>query len=238
MKLDVLAFAAHPDDVELACSGTMAKLKAQGKKTGIIDLTRGELGTRGTAEIRDQEAAASAKILGLDVRENLRFRDGFFVNDEAHQIPVIQMLRKYQPEIILINAPFDRHPDHGKGSSLVRDAAFLSGLRRISTTLDGEEQQPWRPQKVFKYIQDFYIDPSFVVDISDHWETKMASIRAFASQFHDPSSEEPTTYISSPKFLRYVESRAMEFGHRIRAEYGEGFISETPVKVDDMFTLI
>ncbi len=238
MKLDVLAFAAHPDDVELACSGTVAKLKSQGKKVGIIDLTRGELGTRGTAEIRDQEAAASAKILGLDARENLRFRDGFFVEDEAHQIPVIQMLRKYQPEIILINAPHDRHPDHGKGSSLVRNAAFLSGLRRIETTLDGEAQQPWRPVKVFKYIQDFYLEPSFVVDISAHWETKMAAIKAFGSQFHDPNSDEPATYISSPEFFRYIESRAIEFGHRIRSKYGEGFISETIPKVDDLFSLI
>ncbi len=238
MKLDVLAFGAHPDDVELSCSGTISKLKAQGKKVGIIDLTRGELGTRGTAEIRDREAAASARILGLEVRENLGFRDGFFVEDEVHQIPVIKVLRKYQPEIILINAPHDRHPDHAKGSGLVRNAAFLSGLRRIKTTSDGEIQQPWHPKKIFKYIQDFYLEPSFVFDISEHWETKMAAIRAFASQFYDPDSDEPSTYISSPNFLKYLESRCREFGHRIRTTYGEGFVSETIPKVDDLFSLI
>lgn len=238
MKLDILAFAAHPDDAELACSGTLAKMKSLGKKVGIVDLTRGELGTRGTAEIRDQEAAASAKILKLDARENLGFRDGFFVNDEVHQIRIIEMLRKYQPEVILINAPQDRHPDHGKGSILVREAAFLSGLRRVPTSIGGEPQQPWRPKKVFKYIQDYYLEPSFVVDISDTWEIKLASIRAFSSQFFDANSKDPSTYISSPKFMRYIEARAMEFGHRIGVEYGEGFISETPIKVNDISSLI
>ena len=238
MKLDILAFAAHPDDVELACSGTIAKMQRQGKKVGIIDLTRGELGTRGTAEIRDQEAAASAKILKLDVRENLGFRDGFFVNDEIHQLRVIEMIRKYQPEVILINAPTDRHPDHGKGSQLLRDSAFLSGLRRIPTAINGEPQTPWRPKKTFKYIQDYYLQPSFVIDISDTWEIKMEAIKAFASQFFDPNSKDPSTYISSPRFMRYIESRAQEFGHRIGVEYGEGFISETPIKVNDMLDLV
>lgn len=238
MKIDVLAFAAHPDDAELACSGTLSLLKAQGKTTGIIDLTRGELGTRGTPEIRDAEAAASAKILGLDVRENLGFRDGFFRNDEEHQLAVIRIIRKYRPEIALINAPFDRHPDHGRGSILLREAAFLSGLRMIKTELDGVEQEAWRPKKVYKYIQDHRLEPSFVVNISDHFETKMASIRAFSSQFFDPTSDEPDTYISSPAFMQSVEARAKDMGQQIGVAYGEGFIAERVVKVDDLFSLI
>lgn len=234
MKINVLAFAAHPDDAELACSGTLALCKAQGKTTGVIDLTRGELGTRGTADIRDQEAAASAKILGLDVRENLGFRDGFFKIDDTHQLRIVEILRKYQPDVILINAPFDRHPDHGRGSDLVRHSAFLAGLRRIPTSLEGVPQAPWRPKKVYKYIQDHLLQPSFVVDISAHYETKMESIRAFKSQFFDPNSSEPNTYISSPMFMQAVEARAKEMGHLIGAQYGEGFISERPLRVDDL----
>jgi len=234
MKIDVLAFAAHPDDVELACSGTMALCKAQGKTTGIIDLTRGELGTRGTPEIRTQEAAAAAKIMGLDVRENLGFRDGFFRIDDAHQLEIIKVLRRYQPDVILINAPLDRHPDHGRGSDLVRHSAFLSGLRRVPTSWDGIPQDPWRPAKVYKYIQDYYLKPSFVVDISAHFETKMEAMMAFKSQFHNPDSDEPATYISSPEFLRSIESRAKEFGHLIGVDYGEGFISERPLKIRDL----
>lgn len=238
MKLDILAFAAHPDDVELACSGTIAKMKALGYSVGIIDLTRGELGTRGSAEIRDQEAAASAKILKLDARENLGFRDGFFTVDETHKMRVIEVLRKYQPEIILINAPSDRHPDHGKGSLLLRDAAFLSGLRRVPTALNGIPQEPWRPKQVFKYIQDFYLEPSFVVDITDTMDTKIASIRAFSSQFFDPQSEEPETPISRPDFMEFIEARAREFGRRGGVKFGEGFITEKSPRIDDLMDLI
>ena len=234
MKINVLAFAAHPDDAELACSGTLALCKAQGKTTGIIDLTRGELGTRGTADIRDQEAADSAKVLGLDVRENLGFRDGFFKIDDSHQLRIVEILRKYQPDVILINAPFDRHPDHGRGSDLVRHSAFLAGLRRVPTSMDGVPQSPWRPKKVYKYIQDHLLQPSFVVDISAHYATKMESIRAFKSQFFDPNSSEPNTYISSPMFMQAVEARAKEMGHLIGVQYGEGFISERPLRINDL----
>jgi len=238
MKLDVLAFAAHPDDVELACSGTIAKLKSQGYAVGIIDLTRGELGTRGSAEIRDQEAAASAKILQLDVRENLGFRDGFFEDDEIHRMRIVEKLRLYQPEIILINAPEDRHPDHGKGSKLVRDAAFLSGLRRVPTSLDGLPQEAWRPKQVFKYIQDYYLEPSFVVDITDTMDTKLASIRAFASQFFTGDANGPQTPISTPDFMDFIQARAREFGRLGGVKYGEGFITEKSPRIDDLMKLV
>lgn len=234
MKLDVLAFGAHPDDIELACCGTLMKMKAQGKRIGAVDLTRGELGTRGTAELRDQEAAAAAKILGLDVRENLRFRDGFFAHDEAHQLAIIRMIRKYQPEVVLVNAPVDRHPDHGRGSQLVRDAAYLAGLRRIETELDGAAQAAARPKKVFRYVQDQLLQPSFVVDITDFFDRKMEAIKAYGSQFFDPKSDEPMTYISSQNYLDQIEARAMTMGHMIGVRYGEGFIAEKPLRVEDL----
>ncbi len=237
-KLDILAIAAHPDDAELSCSGTLLKMASQGKKIGILDLTRGELGTRGTPEIRDQEAAASAKILGLSVRENLAYKDGFFLNDEQHQRGIIQMIRRFRPEIVLINAPYDRHPDHGKGSTLARDAAFLSGLRRIETTYNGVAQAAWRPAKVWKYIQDQLIVPDFVVDITPFFDQKLASIAAFSSQFFDPNSDEPATYISSQDFMGFVRSRASEMGHLIGATYGEGFVTEKPLRVDDLMAHI
>lgn len=233
-KLDVLIFAAHPDDAELGCGGTIAKLVAQGRKVGIADLTRGELGTRGTPEIRDQEAAASAKILGLTARVNLNLRDGFFLNDEAHQIELIKAIRRFRPDILLINAPYDRHPDHGKGSQLARDAAFLSGLRRIETEWEGSPQSEWRPAKVWKYIQDQLIIPDFVVDVTPHFETKMAAIKAFSSQFYNPESDEPETYISSRGFLDQIQARLKEMGHLIGVQYGEGFVSEKPLRVEDM----
>lgn len=230
MKLDLLAFGVHPDDVELSCSGVLALEKANGKKTGIIDLTRGELGTRGTAEIRDQEAAAAAQILKVDIRENLRMRDGFFTNDEAHQRAIIQAIRTYQPEIVFCNAPEDRHPDHGRSSQLVEDAAFLSGLRRIETfTKDGKPQDPWRPKYVFHYIQDRYLEPDFIIDISSVFETKLASIRAYGTQFHNPSLQEPQTYISTPDFLEGVIARSKMFGKMIGTAYGEGFISRKKI---------
>lgn len=237
MKLDLLVFAAHPDDAELACSGTILKAVADGKKVGIIDLTRGELGTRGTAAIRDEEAAAAAKILGLTVRENLGMRDGFFKNDEAHQIRVIEVIRKYQPEIILCNAIDDRHPDHGRAGQLVNDAVFLSGLPKIVTVLSGKEQQPWRPRLLLHYIQDRYLKPDILVDITDFWEQKVASIRAFKSQFYDPKSGEPETYISSPEFLKGVEARAREFGKSTHTTYAEGFTSRKLLGVESLFEL-
>lgn len=238
MKLDILAFGAHPDDVELGCSGTLLKMKAQGKKIGVVDLTRGELGSRGSAELRDEEAAAASKILGLDVRENLRFRDGFFRNDEEHQLAIVQVIRKYRPEVVLCNAHFDRHPDHGRGSIVVRDAAFLAGLRKVETMLDGRPQTEWRPKKVFQYIQDHLLAPGFVVDISDHIEGKIASIQAYGSQFYNPDRQEgePETYISGQGFFEQVKARAREMGHLIGVDHGEGFIAERPLRVEDLLS--
>jgi N-acetylglucosamine malate deacetylase 1 len=233
-KIDVLAFAAHPDDAELGCSGTLLKMKAQGKTIGIVDLTRGELGTRGSIEIRAKEAAHAADILDLDVRINLGLADGFFRNDEVHQRAIIVAIRRFQPEVILINAPTDRHPDHGRGSELVRDAAFLAGLGKIETEFEGQPQVAWRPKKVWKYIQDHLIFPDFVVEITPFIESKMASIQAFSSQFYNPNSDEPETYISSQNFLEQVRARAREMGHLIGAAYGEGFITEKPLRVEDL----
>lgn len=222
MKLDILVMAAHPDDAELSCSGTILKHIAAGKKVGIVDFTRGELGTRGTPEIRLQESADATKILGLHARENLGIRDGFFRNDEETQLKLIGIIRKYQPDIVLANALEDRHPDHGKGAQLAIDACFLSGLRQIKTG----DLSSWRPEQVYHYIQDRYLEPNFVVDISAHWDLKEAAIRAFKSQFFDPSSVEPTSYITSPDFLNFIQARAMEMGHKIGVKYGEGFQSQ------------
>ena len=226
MKLDILAFGAHPDDIELGCAGTLLVEKLNGKKIGIIDLTRGELGTRGTAEIREQEAADGAKILGVDVRENLEFADGFFINDETHQRRIIQIIRKYQPEVILCNAPEDRHPDHGKASQLVEDALFLSGLRKIETYDGTELQKVWRPTYLFNYIQDRYLKPDFVIDISAVMEQKIASIRAYKTQFDNADMNEPQTYISTPDFLDSIIYRAKMFGKMIGVQYAEGYISK------------
>ena len=196
-KLDILVIAAHPDDAELGCSGTIAAHIAKGFKVGIVDLTHGEMGTRGTPEIRLQEAEEAGRILGLSARENLGFKDIYFKDDEAHQLELIKVIRKYQPEIVLANAITDRHPDHGKGASLASNACFMSGLRKIETELDGELQKAWRPKFVYHYIQNNYIQPDFIVDISAHWDIKVASIMAFKSQFYDPSSQEPASFISS-----------------------------------------
>ncbi|AWL08968.1 hypothetical protein HME7025_01105 [Aquirufa nivalisilvae] len=227
MKLDILVMAAHPDDAELACSGTIASQIQQGKKVGIVDFTRGELGTRGTPEIRIAESAASTAILGIHARENLGIRDGFFRNDEESQLKLIQVIRKYQPDIVLANALEDRHPDHGKGAQLAIDACFLSGLRKIETQDEqGNAQTAWRPKHVFHYIQDRYLTPDFVIDISAHWDVKEQSIRAFKSQFFDPNSTEPDSYISSPDFLEFIRARSMEMGHKIGVKYGEGYQSQ------------
>jgi bacillithiol biosynthesis deacetylase BshB1 len=237
MKLDILVFAVHPDDAELGCSGTILKHIAMGKKVGLVDFTRGELGTRGTAETRDLEAADAANILGLHVRENLRFKDGFFKNDEAHQLEVIRMVRKYQPEIILTNALHDRHPDHGRASALANDAIFLSGLMKIDTLLNGEKQQAWRPRLVLQYIQDRYIKPDVIIDISDFMGKKLEVIKAFKSQFYSENNQEPQTYISTPEFLETVVARAQEMGKNISAKFGEGFTSPKLLGVDNLFDL-
>ncbi|MEY4551872.1 MAG: bacillithiol biosynthesis deacetylase BshB1 [Bacteroidota bacterium] len=226
MKLDILAFGVHPDDVELGCAGTIMAAIDQGKKVGIVDLTRGELGTRGTPTTRTQEAAAAAKIMGVDVRENLDMADGFFVNDEAHQRKIIALIRKYQPDVILANAPEDRHPDHGRSAKLVSDAAFLSGLRKVETIHDGATQQAWRPAYTFHYIQDRFIQPSFVIDITKYMDRKIEAVLAYGTQFNSADTSEPQTYISSPQFLETVKARALMLGKRIGVGYAEGYITE------------
>ena len=238
MKLDILAFGVHPDDVELGCSGTIIAAIFEGKKVGIIDLTQGELGTRGTIEIRVSEAADAAKIMGVSVRENLKMADGFFQNDEAHQRLVITAIRKYQPEIILCNAPEDRHPDHGRSAKLVADAAFLSGLRKIITDDNGEFQDAWRPKYIFHYIQDRFMQPSFVIDITAHHDKKIEAILAYKTQFNSPSNDEPQTYISSPQFLETVKARAMMLGKRIGVAYAEGYYTEKTVGINSFDAFI
>jgi bacillithiol biosynthesis deacetylase BshB1 len=237
MKLDILAFGAHPDDVELGCSGTIAKEISLGKKVGVIDLTRGELGTRGSVEIRNSEAAKAGSILDISVRENLDLRDGFFQNDEASQLKVIEMIRKYQPEIVLCNAIKDRHIDHGKGSKLVSDACFLSGLRRIETEIDGVSQNAWRPKVVYHYIQWEPISPDFVVDISGFMDKKMDSILAYGSQFFDPNSKEPESPITSKNFLDSVKYRAQDLGRLVGVDYAEGFTVERYLAVNSLADL-
>ena len=238
MKLDILAFGAHPDDVELGCGGTLAKEITLGKKVGIVDLTRGELGTRGSAEIRDAEAAAAAQVLGVHVRENLQFRDGFFVNDEWHQIEIIKMIRKYRPEIVICNAIDDRHIDHAKGSKLVSDACFLSGLRRIETQVDGVGQEAWRPKLVYHYIQWKNIEPDFVVDITGYMDKKLEAVMAYSSQFYDPNSNEPISPIASKNFLDSITYRAQDLGRLVFKDYAEGFTVERYVAVNSLADLV
>lgn len=231
--------AAHPDDAEISCAGTIARHVAMGHKVGIVDFTKGELGTRGTVAIRAAEAAASASILGVSVRENLGLKDGFFQNDQTHQLSVIQAIRKFQPTIVLANAVYDRHIDHGKGASLAYDACFLSGLIRIETfDAENKRQAPWRPAVVYHYIQSLYIEPNFIVDISDYWQKKVEALKAFKSQFYDPQSDEKDTYISSPGFLRMVEARAMDWGYAIGTKYGEGFTTRRYPGVKSLLDLL
>lgn len=240
MKLDILVFGAHPDDAELGAGATIAKEVSRGKKVGIIDLTRGELGTRGTAEIRDREAARAAEILGIAVRENMEFRDGFFQNDPEHQLAIVRQIRRFRPDVVLCNAVEDRHIDHGRGSSLVSDACFLSGLVKIDTRLEGEEawQEPWRPLQVYHYIQWKNLKPDFAVDVTGFIEKKMEAIRAYDSQFYDPESDEPNTPISSENFLDSVTYRARDLGRLIGVGYAEGFTAERCVSVRDLDALI
>lgn len=238
MKLDILVLAAHPDDAELGCGGTIAKHTSLGHKVGIVDLTQGELGTRGTPELRGQEASVSAKILGVAVRENLALPDGFFRNDPESQLVVVRAIRTYQPRIILANAVNDRHIDHGRAASLAYEASFLSGLAKIeSHSREGKRQLPWRPETVYHYVQSNFITPDFIVDISAEWETKIKAVKAFGSQFFNPDSEEPETYISKPGFLKMLEARAVEYGHAIGATHGEGFTVRRFIGVENLFSL-
>lgn len=241
MKLDILAIGVHPDDVELGCSGTILNEVGKGKTVGIVDLTQGELGTRGTIDTRYKEAAAAAKILKVSIRENLKMRDGFFVNDEMHQLKLIQAIRTYRPEIVLGNALYDRHPDHGRAGHLIEDACFLSGLAKVETRgKDGELQERWRPRYVLHYIQDWYHEPQFVIDISDVFEQRMKAIEAYSTQFYnaDLASEGSQTYISSPDFLDSVIARARMLGKKIGVKFGEGFTSEKQIGLKSLDSLI
>lgn len=238
MKLAILAIGAHPDDVELGCGATIAKEISLGKKVGILDLTKGELGTRGSSEIRAEEAKNGAKILGVAIRENLGFADGFFVNDEKHQFEVIKIIRKYKPEIVLCNAIDDRHIDHSKGSKLVSDACFLSGLVKVETELDGVKQEAWRPKFVYHYIQWKNLEPDFVVDVSGFMDKKMEAVKAYSSQFYDPNSTEPSSPISSKNFLDSVLYRAQDLGRLVGVESAEGFNTERYVAVKSFDNLV
>lgn len=238
MKLDILAIGAHPDDVELGCGATLAKEIANGKKVGIIDLTRGELGTRGTAITRDTEANEAAKILGVLVRENLEFADGFFVNDKNHQLEIIKIIRKYQPQIVICNAIDDRHIDHGKGSKLVSDACFLSGLVKIETELEAKNQSAWRPKQVYHYMQWKPVEPDFVVDVSNYMDIKMEAVLAYKTQFFDANSKEPETPISSKNFTDSIRYRARDLGRLVGVDYAEGFTVERYVTVNNLTDLI
>ena len=238
MKLDILAFGAHPDDVELSCSGVLMMEKLQGKRVGVIDLTMGELGTRGTAETRRIESIAASSIMQLDVRDNLELSDGFFQTDKANLLQVINSIRKYQPEIILCNAPSDRHPDHGRGAKLLQEASFLAGLRKIETLDQGNIQQPWKPKYVFNYIQDRYLQPDFVYDITAVMDKKIEAIKAYGTQFNSPDNAEPQTYISTPDFLDSIIYRAKMMGKMVGVQYAEGFISEKMVGISGFDTLV
>ena len=238
MKLDILAFGAHPDDVELGCAATLAKEISKGKKVGIVDLTRGELGTRGTVAIRTQEAMNAAKIIGAVLRENMGFEDGFFVNDKAHQMAIVNVIRKYQPEVVLCNAIEDRHLDHPKGSQLVSDACFLSGLRKIKTEVEGISQAAWRPKQVYHYMQWKNTQPDFVVDVTGFMDVKEKAVKAHVSQFFDPNSKEPESPITSQNFINSVLYRANDLGRMIGVESAEGFSTERYVAVRELGDLI
>lgn len=240
MKLDILAIGVHPDDVELGCSGTLIKEIKRGKKAGIVDLTQGELGTRGTIETRYAEAAEAARIIGVEVRENLRMRDGFFRNDEEHQLQLIRILRKHQPDVVIGNILQDRHPDHGRAGHLISDACFLSGLRRIETLDEsGKPQERWRPKYFLQYLQDWYHEPDFLIDISDVFEERMEAIRAYGTQFNSSSEQDgPQTYISTPDFLDSVIARARMLGKRIGVKYAEGFVTEKKIGLQNLDSLV
>lgn len=237
MKADILVFAAHPDDAELGVAGTILKHKAQGKTVVIVDLTEGELGTRGSATLRFKEAAKASEVLGIDARENLGMADGFFEINTANKLLVVEMVRKYQPEIVLCNAKSDRHPDHGRGGQLVSEGCFLAGLRKIETFHNNEAQKAHRPKAIYHYIQDYYTHPDLIVDITPYWDGKMDAIKAFSSQFYDPNSKEPVSPIATKEFFDFIEGRALQFGRLVNGVYGEGFTVERPVGVDDLTEL-
>src|SRR5690348_371149 len=237
-KIDLLAIAAHPDDVELSCAGTLMIHSRLGRKTGIVDLTEGELGTRGTAETRQQEAEDASSVLGVQIRENLGLPDGFFENTRAYQMAVIRAIRKYRPDIVLTNAPEDRHPDHGRASRLVYDSCFLSGLIKIETELDGTPQEAWRPRQVFYFIQDRYLEPDFIVDISSVIEQKKEAIRCFKSQFLAPAGDTLQTYISTPAFFDSIIHRSAMWGKMIGVAHGEGFVSPRKIGIRSFDDLI
>mgnify|MGYP002010152136 FL=1 len=238
MKLDILAISAHPDDIELSCSGTLIAHKSQGYTTGILDLTEGEMSTRGTPETRQKESAEASEIMGLSLRENLGLSDAKFDLSFENQLRVIKVLRKFRPEIILANALYDRHPDHVRAAELIEEAVFKSGLVKIETEDEKGIQLPWRPKKVYHYIQSVSLEPDFICDISAHMEEKIASIRVFKSQFFDPKSKEPNTYISNPDFLKLIEARSREWGHRIGVSFGEGFVQRQSLGVKNLFDLV
>lgn len=237
-KLDILAIGVHPDDIELSCAGTIIKHTDLGQKVGIVDLTRGELGTRGTPELRLEEAQAAAKVMGVTVRENLGMADGFFANDKEHQLQLIEYIRKYRPDIVIANALEDRHPDHGRAGKLIADACFLAGLRKIETSHNGEKQKEWRPKRIFHMIQDRFLNPDFIVDISSTIDRKLESIKCYGSQFHNTNSSEPITYIATSGFLDNVLNRSSLLGKRIGAQHGEGFICENTIGISDLSSLI
>lgn len=239
MKLDILAIGSHPDDVELGCSGVLIKEIQRGKKAGIIDLTEGELGTRGTVDTRYQEAANAARIMGISVRENLKMRDGFFRNDEEHQLQLINVLRTYRPEVVIGNILEDRHPDHGRAGWLIYDACFLSGLRQIKTIgANGEEQEKWRPKMLLHYLQDRFYEPDVIYDISDVWEQRMEAVKAYRTQFLPDGSTDPQTYISSPEFMEALSARARLLGKRIGVKYAEGFLSKKSIGISTLDALV
>ncbi|MFT4736126.1 MAG: bacillithiol biosynthesis deacetylase BshB1 [Cyclobacteriaceae bacterium] len=238
MKLDILVFGAHPDDIELSCGGTIISHIQKGYKVGVVDLTQGELGTRGTPELRAKEATNASALLGLSVRENLGFRDGWFTADESHQMEIIKMIRKYRPEIVLANAKYDRHPDHGRGAQVVDEAFFKAGLKMIPSSIDGEEQEAWRPKKLWNYIQSVSLEPDFYVDISEHIDQKMQAVKAYASQFYSEGEEGPQTYISSKNFMEMLTARSKEYGQRINVNYAEGFSQSQPSGIKNLFDLL
>jgi bacillithiol biosynthesis deacetylase BshB1 len=238
MKLDILATGVHPDDVELGCSGTILKHLSLGQKAGILHLTRGELGTRGDVKSRMKEAESAAKILGVHALEMLDFADGFFKNDKEHQLRLIQIIRNYRPDIVIANAFDDRHPDHGRAAWLMEDACFLSGLRKVQTKLNGKIQDAWRPKAIYHYVQAYRHQPDVIVDVSEFWNKKMEAVKAYASQFYDPKSKEPQTFISTPEFLELVKARGIEFGQAIGVKYGEAFTSRRKMGVRSLTDLI
>jgi hypothetical protein len=238
MKLDVLAFSSHPDDAELSCSGLLLKEKAAGRKIGIVDLTEGELGSRGSIESRREESKKASEILGLDIRENLGLRDGFFLNNEENQLKVISAIRKYRPDVVLCNSSSDRHPDHAKGYNLVSDAAFLSGLIKIETLHNGANQEAWRPSYVFSYIQDRFLEPDFIIDITDVFELKMKATLAYESQFYKKDMTGTETYISSPSFMDNHINRHKIMGKMIGVTYGEGYLSDKKIGLPNLDSII